>query len=109
MAAPRHPLRDRILHRIRRGDLASVREIMLVASVPRQTANRWLRESGIDLANARLRHVARMREQEERHLAGLPPRRRPSKKYLRKIADQAKRDWDKRHADEKAARPPPAT
>lgn len=70
MAARRHPLRDRILSRIRRGEIASVREIMLVASVPRQTANRWLREDAIDLAAMRLRLVAKMHAQEELYLAG---------------------------------------
>lgn len=96
MAAPRHPLRDRILARIRRGDIASVQEIMLIATVPRQTANRWLREAGIDLALGRMRAVARMHEQEERYLAGLPSRRRPSKRKLRAIADRAHRQWRER-------------
>jgi len=98
MAALRHPLRDRILNRIRRGEIASVREIVLVASIPRQTANRWLREAGIKLDDARLRAVNKMHEQEERYLAGLPPRRKPSKRFLRKVADRAKAQWDKRHA-----------
>ncbi|MCK1585472.1 hypothetical protein IVB03_39450 [Bradyrhizobium sp. 168] len=94
MAAPRHPLRDRVLARVKRGEIASVVEIMLVASVPRQTANRWLRQSRLDLADLRLRAVARMHEQEERYLAGLPPRRKPSKRFLRKVADDAKAEWD---------------
>jgi hypothetical protein len=98
MAANRHPLRERILSRINRGELASVREIMLVASIPRQTANRWLREAGIELDVARQRMLAKMHEQEERYLAGLPPKRKPSKRFLRKIATKAKADWDKRHA-----------
>ncbi|MCK1445414.1 hypothetical protein IVB43_23805 [Bradyrhizobium sp. 48] len=75
-----------------------MREIMLVASIPRQTANRWLRQAGIKLGDARLRLVTKMHEQEERYLAGLPERRRPSKKRLRAIADQAKREWDERQA-----------
>lgn len=78
MAARRHPLRDRILARIRRGDLASVREIMLVASIPRQTANRWLREAGIDLTVARMRRVAQMHEQEELYLAARSGMRKPT-------------------------------
>lgn len=78
MAAPRHPLRDRILIRIRRGEIASVREIMLVASIPSQTANRWLREAGIKLDDARMRMVARMHEQEERYLAGRSGMKRPT-------------------------------
>lgn len=70
--------------RIRRGELASVVEIMLVASIPRQTANRWLREAGVALSELRLRAVAKMREQEELYLAGLPPHRKPTKKQMRR-------------------------
>jgi hypothetical protein len=79
MTARRHPLRDRILSRIRRGELASVREIMLVASIPRQTANRWLREAAIDLGVMRLRHLAKLHRQEEEYLetrSGQPMRTR---------------------------------
>lgn len=94
MAARRHPLRDRILARVRRGDLASAGEIMLVASVPRQTANRWLREAGLDIAAMRLRQVARMHDQEERYLAGTTPRRRPSKAMLRREAEAAIRKFN---------------
>lgn len=89
MPAHRHPLRDRVLNRIRRGELASVREIMLVASIPRQTANRWLREAGIKLEAARLHLVAKMREQEERYLQGLPALRKPTKRQARKSLERA--------------------
>lgn len=78
MAARRHPLRDRILARIHRGEIASVREIMLVASIPRQTANRWLREAGIDLAEMRMRLVAKMHGQEEVYLASRSGVKRPT-------------------------------
>jgi len=78
MSRRRHPLRDRILTRIARGELASVREIMLVASIPRQTANRWLREGEIDLAMSRLRLVAKMHEQEELYLASRSGMKRPT-------------------------------
>jgi hypothetical protein len=78
MAARRHQLRDRILNRVRLGDFATVREIMLVASIPRQTANRWLREAGIDLAVARLRRIARMHGQEELYLAARSGMRKPT-------------------------------
>lgn len=83
MPGHRHPLRDRILLRIKRGELASVPEIMLVASIPRQTANRWLREARIKLGAARLHLVAKMREQEERYLAGLSPLHKPTKRQMR--------------------------
>lgn len=68
MPGHRHALRDRILARIRRGELATVREIMLVASVPRQTVNRWLREDKIDLAAMRLRHISKLHQVEEEYL-----------------------------------------
>jgi hypothetical protein len=71
---------------------------MLVASIPRQTANRWLREAGIDLATARLRLITKLHEREERYLAGKLAKRKPSKKYLRWVADRAKRQWDEQHA-----------
>lgn len=73
-------------------------EIVVVTSLPRQTVSRWLREEGIDLPAERMKRLAKMHEQEERHLAGLPPRRRPSKRFLRKVANRAKRQWDKHHA-----------
>ena len=41
---------------------------MLVASVPRQTVNRWLREERLDLATMRLRHLARLHQAEEEYL-----------------------------------------
>lgn len=84
MPAPRHPLRRRIMTRIHRGDFASVMEIMLVASVPRQTANRWLREAGIDRAAMRMRQVARMHQIEEEYLAGLSgaPRKTARQRWI---------------------------
>lgn len=100
MAASRHPLRDRIIGRCRRGEFASVREIVVVASVPRQTISRWLREAEVDLEQMRMQHLAKLHEQEERYLAGLPPKQRPTKKLLRWIANKAKREWDQRHAAE---------
>jgi hypothetical protein len=43
----------------------------------------------------RLRQVAKLREQEERYLEGLPARRKPSKAVLRKIAAKALRDFNR--------------
>jgi hypothetical protein len=106
MAARRHPLRNRLLLRVRRGDFATVKEIMIVGSLPRQTVCRWLREDRIDLASARLRLIASMHEREERFLAGLPARRKPSKRLLRKIADRAKKEWDERHAEPESVQTP---
>lgn len=60
MAGQRHPLRDRLLQRARRGEFASALEIGLVAQVPQQTANRWLREAGIDIKRMRNRYLAKL-------------------------------------------------
>jgi hypothetical protein len=105
MAARRHPLRNRLLLRVRRGDFATVKEIMLVGSLPRQTVCRWLREARIDLAQMRLKQIVKMHEREERFLAGLPAKKRPSKKLLHWIAGRAKKQWDQRHATEQEGVP----
>lgn len=98
MSRARHPLRDRILSRVSRGDFATVKEIMLVASLPRATVCRWLREAGVDLPTVRMRRLAKLHEIEERYLAGLPAKRKPTKALLHWIADRAKRKWDARNA-----------
>jgi len=85
--------------RVRRGELATVREIEIVTSLPRQTIARWLREEGLDLGKMRMRRLAKLHEQEERYLAGLPAKRKPSKRLLRWIATKAKRQWDETHAE----------
>jgi hypothetical protein len=106
MSAPRHPLRDRILHRIRRGELGTVREIMVVSNLPRQTVNRWLREEKIDLGRMRLRRLTMMYEQESRYLAGRPAKRKPSKAVLHRIAARWKRRWDRQNAARLEGIPP---
>jgi hypothetical protein len=98
MAARRHPLRDRILARIRRGDLASVREIMLVASIPRQTANRWLREEKIDLPAMRMRHVAKLHRVEEEYLAARSGQPRPSQQQRWREMQRAVRRFNEANA-----------
>ena len=82
-----------------------MREIEVVTSVPRQTIARWLREDELDLGKLRMRRLAKLHEQEERYLAGLPPKRKPSKRLLRWLAAKAKRQWDQVHADEEAIPP----
>ena len=72
----------------------------MVSTVPRQTIGRWLREAGLNLGQLRVQHLAKLHEQEERYLAGLPPKQTPTKKLLRWIANKAKREWDRRHAAE---------
>jgi hypothetical protein len=93
-----HPLRDRVMLRVSRGDFATVREIMVVASLPRATVCRWLREARIDLGTVRMRRLAKLHDIEERYLAGLPAKRKPTKALLHWIADRAKRKWDARNA-----------
>jgi hypothetical protein len=100
MATPRHPLRDRVLARIRRGEIASVREIMLIASIPRQTANRWLREDGIKLEEMRLRLVAKMHSQEELYLAGRSGMKRPSAAQKRRDLLKSVRRFNAANAKE---------
>lgn len=100
MPARRHPLRDRIITRIRRGELATVREIMLVASLPRQTVNRWLREEGIDLEAMRLRHVAKLHTIEEQYLASRSGQRRPTRRQQWLETQRAVRRFNEANAKE---------
>jgi hypothetical protein len=100
MAAPRHPLRDRILARIRRGEIATVREMMLIASIPRQTANRWLREDGIDLDQMRMRLVAKMHGHEELYLAGRSGMKRPTAAQRRRDMLKSVRRFNAANAKE---------
>lgn len=97
MPSLRHPLRERVLLQVRNGRFASVREIMTVASVPRQTVNRWLREAGLSLAAARLQFVAKLRDIEAHHLQNRPPAKRPSKAAIRQSGERAKVQWDRDH------------
>lgn len=94
MPGRRHPLRDYLTARIRHGEFASVREIMIVGSLPRQTVNRWLREASVDLAKARMRHIAVMHRQAEDRLAGKPDKR-PSKRELRRGLERSIRRFNR--------------
>lgn len=85
--------------RIRRGDFATVREIMLVGTVPRQTVNRWLREEKIDLAAMRMRYVARMHRIEEEYLAGLSGTVRLTARQRRLEMKQAVRRFNEAQAN----------
>ncbi|WGR74329.1 MULTISPECIES: hypothetical protein [unclassified Bradyrhizobium] len=100
MVAARHPLRDRIIARVRRGEIANVREMMLVASIPRQTANRWLREAGIDLSEMRLRLIAKMHTQEELYLAGRSGMKRPTAAQQRRDLLKSVRRFNAANAKE---------
>lgn len=83
---------------LKRGDLASPAEAATVASVPRQTAARWIREAGIDVKVARLRYLARNQLKAERYAAGLPPRRKPSKAEMRRTTEEAVRRFNAANA-----------
>lgn len=89
MAASRHPLRSHIETLFRRDDLVSVREAVLVCDASRQAVSRWLRQAGIDIAAARLAHIARQRSRAQLIAEGKPPRRRPSKAQMRKEIEEA--------------------
>jgi hypothetical protein len=83
MVRARHHLRIRVLARARRGEFASAREIGLVASVPVQTALRWLREAGIDIDAVRLLHLAKMYQRDQEHMGFRLGSPRPTKQQRR--------------------------
>lgn len=88
MAARRHPLRSHIIGLFQRGEIASIREAVLICDASRQAVAKWLRVAGIDIEARRMGYVARQRERAQRILEGKPPPRRPSKAQMRKqIAD----------------------
>jgi hypothetical protein len=95
MAPPRHPMRDWIESMYRRGDLTSPAEGAFIATVPRQTVARWIREAGIDIRETRKQYLARNQRRALRYVAGKPPRNKPSKRYLRRIAAKALRDFNR--------------
>lgn len=79
---------------LRRGELISPSEGAIVASVPRQTVARWIREAGIDVKAMRLRYLARHHLKAERYAEGLPPRRKPSKAEMRRTTEEAVRRFN---------------
>jgi hypothetical protein len=95
MAPQRHPMRDWVESMYRRGDLTSPSEGAFIASVPRQTVARWIREAGIKIDATRKQYLARNQLRAQRYVAGKPPRNKPSKKYLRRIAAKALKDWNR--------------
>jgi hypothetical protein len=95
MAPARHPLRDWVVGMFKAGTLTSPAEGATVASVPRQTVARWVREAGIDIRATRLQYLARTQRKAQRYADGKPARGKPSKAYLRKIAAKAVRDFNR--------------
>lgn len=96
MPSHRHPARSLLMSLYRRGELTSIAEGVIVASVPRQTVGRWLREDGIDVGACRLKNLARMHMRAERHIEGKPARRPMTKRQLRAAAARAQREWSRR-------------
>lgn len=97
MPGHRHPLRSYLMSLARRGRFASVKEIMLVGAVPRQTINRWLREAKLDLGKCRMVSLARARGealQYEERMGG----RRMSAQQVRRETKQAVRRFNAAHA-----------
>lgn len=94
MAPARHPLRQWVVSMAQRGELTSPAEGAVIATVPRQTVARWIREAGIDIHSTRLQYLARNQMKAQRYIDGKPPRNKPSKAYLRKVAAKALRDWN---------------
>lgn len=95
MARARHELRDWVIGMFKAGTLTSPAEGALIASVPRQTVARWIREARIDIRETRKEYLARNQRRAQRYLDGKPPRGKPSKRFLRRMADKALRDWNR--------------
>lgn len=98
MAPARHPLRSWVVTMFQRGDLVSPAEGALIATVPRQTVARWLREADIDVKATRLRYLARCQRKAQQYAEGKPMMRRPSKAQMRKMADEAVRRFNAANA-----------
>jgi hypothetical protein len=98
MAPRRHPLRDWVIGMYRRGELCSPVEGALIATVPRQTVGRWIKEAGIDVHAARERYLARSQLKAARYAAGLPPMRKPSKTEMRRDLAKAMRRFNAANA-----------
>lgn len=81
-----------------RGDLISTTEGALIASVPRQTVARWLREARIDTKAMRLQYLARWQRKAQRYADGLPPATAPTKAQMRKTLEDAMRRFNAANA-----------
>lgn len=81
----------------RRGELATLDEGAMIAGVARATVLAWLRYDRIDWKAARARFIAKHRTRAVNVAEGRK-HRRPTKAELHRICDEAKAEWDKRHA-----------
>ena len=95
MPAKRHPLRSWVVTMFKRGDLVSASEGAIIASVPRQTVARWLRESGINIEAKRRQYLARIQRRAQLYAEGKPQQTKPSKTELRLMAEKAVRDFNR--------------
>jgi hypothetical protein len=78
-----------------RGLLATLQDGAIVAGVTRARVRAWLKASGLNWQASRLRFLARQRRKavlvaEGKWVA------RPSKKWMRRQAEQAKAEWDRK-------------
>ena len=89
----------------RSGALVAPSEGALIASVPRQTVSRWIREAGIDVEQTRKQYLARNQLRAQRYLEGKPPRGKPSKRFLRRIAARALKEFNRAQSQRVAPHP----
>jgi len=80
---------------LQRGEVVTTAEAALVAGVGRATVHRWVKQAGINLKQARLRHVSRLHDRVQRQVEGKPMRQRMSKAAMRRMAEKAMRDFNR--------------
>ena len=89
MPLPRHPLRSHIITLFRRGEIASVREAVLICDASRQAVTKWLKAAGVDIEASRLAYITRQRTRAQLVAEGKAPRGKPSKAQMRQIISDA--------------------
>lgn len=95
MPTPRNEFKHHVLMLYRRGQLATIAEGAVMATVRRQTVARWLREAGIDIALTRGRFLIMLRKRAQRIAEGKPPLRRRTKAEWRQIGEKAVADFNR--------------
>lgn len=91
-------IRDHVVGAFIRGALATLQEGALVAGVDRTTVERWLKAANIDWRANRLRYIVQQHRRAVMVSEGKTVKR-PSKREMRRQADEAKAKWDKDHAE----------
>ena len=79
----------------------------MIADVPQQTVNRWLREEEIDLGEMRLKYLAKVTQEEQRYLATLSGAPRPTATQRRLDGLKAVRKLNDAQARRKGAKQGP--